>query len=386
MSEDNNKQKKRKKKKKLKIVLLILELLILTVVLFGVWMWKQLSLDEIQIDPPMTNSEAGVNLDLEETTMQVLDGYTNIALFGLDNRGSNKYDTGNSDSIIIASINHRTKEVRLVSVYRDTYLKVGEDKFRKINSAYMLGGVRNAVRSLNENLDLDIFAYVCVDWKALVEAIDALGGVEIDIQQNEIKHLNGYIDETSKMAGVEPIRVTEPGLQLLNGSQATSYSRIRYTAGDDYMRTTRQRIVLQEMMKKAKQADFATLTELCNKVFDDIQTSLTLKDILYLAKDVASYEIASTTGFPFDLTNKSMKYCGDSVIPLELVDNVENLHMYLFEETDYVPSATVADISNEIVNRTALRRDDLKVDTSKFNETVGATGTGDVRDKQTEQQ
>ena len=92
MSEDNNKQKKRKKKKKLKIVLLILELLILTVVLFGVWMWKQLSLDEIQIDPPMTNSEAGVNLDLEETTMQVLDGYTNIALFGLDNRGSNKYD------------------------------------------------------------------------------------------------------------------------------------------------------------------------------------------------------------------------------------------------------------------------------------------------------
>jgi anionic cell wall polymer biosynthesis LytR-Cps2A-Psr (LCP) family protein len=140
----------------------------------------------------LSSSQAGVNEDLNSQTVEKMTGYTNIALFGLDNRSVGNYAWGNSDTIMIASINNDTKEVKLVSVYRDTYLSIGEGKFNKANSAYNLGGVERAVKMLNANLDLSITDYVCVDWAALIEAIDALGGIELQVTKQEVYYINGY--------------------------------------------------------------------------------------------------------------------------------------------------------------------------------------------------
>lgn len=378
------KRKKRMSRGK-KILIFSFEILFLLIVVAGIALWKG-TIGKLAIDKALSDTEAGVNEDLVDSTLLTMKGYTNIALFGLDNRKNGKWDSGNSDAIMIASINNDTKKVKLVSVFRDTYLNVGNDKvsgspvYRKINAAYARGGIRNAVRCLNENLDMNIKSYMCVDWNALVEAIDALGGVKIRITDFEVKKINFYIKETSKGAGVKPKKVKKSGLVNLTGAQATSYARIRYGKGLDMMRSSRQRIVLQAMLKKAKKADFATLVKVCNKVFDDVQTSLQLTDLIYLAKYLPDYELVSTYGFPKDFTLKKVRG-EDSVIPADLVKNVKGLHKFLFEDP-YKPSNTVLDRSNFIVDRTGVTSEATDtVDFSNLSDIVGAEGTDELWEK-----
>lgn len=371
-----------------KILLFVAEILLLALLVGIVLIYK--TLNQIDFEPKISPTEAGINEDISPDTLEMMDGYTNIALFGLDNRKGDKYDSGNSDSIMVASINNTTKEVRLVSVYRDTYLKVDgyredeESIYNKANSAYARGGVENAIRMLNTNLDLDITSYVCVDWNALVEAIDALGGVEIEITEEEVDLINFYVEETAAGANADAKKVTESGTVTLDGVQATSYARIRYTKGMDFERASRQRIVLQAMLDKARKADFTTLTKICNAVFDDIQTSLTLKDILFLAKDLTSYDLVSTSGFPFDVTNVNLNG-KDMVVPIDLYANVEELHKFLFEEEYYSPSSTVQAISDRVMRDTGVTEGTAAFDTSKYNETIGASGTGSLGEESTQQ-
>ena len=363
---------KTRKKKKNKLLIFGLEILLLVILLVVVYVWSIVG--KIHMES-MSEEEAGVNSDLDADTLAVLEGYTNIALFGLDNRGSDNYASGNSDSIMIVSINNDTKEVKIVSVFRDTYLSIGNGKYRKANAAYAVGGATQAVQMLNSNLDLNISAYVSIDWKALVEAIDALGGIDIELTSAELEPMNMYIPEIDAMTGYSTSPVTSAGLTHLNGTQATAYTRVRYTAGDDFKRASRQRIVLQAMLDEAKQADVGTLIEICNEVFDDIYTSLDLKDIIALAKDVKSYEIVSTTGFPFALTTADLSGAGDSVVAAELSNNVSDLHTYMFGVENYVPSTTVQQISDTIVTQSGVAKDSATVDISAYNNTVGQNGT-----------
>lgn len=383
MADNSMKKKHKKMSGRKKIILFIAEILFLLVIIAVVMLWKS-TIGKIQFDEQLTDSEAGINKDIEESTLLTMGGYTNIALFGLDNRSSDNYDTGNSDSIMIASIDNATKEVRIVSVYRDTFLNVGNDQYKKINSAYARGGVSNAVRALNENLDLDITAYVCVDWNALVDAIDALGGVELEITDDEVRLINHYVNDTARCSDAEPHEVTQSGKVTLDGLQATSYARIRYTDGMDFERASRQRIVLQAMLDKARTADFATLTKICNAVFDKINTSLSLKDILYLAKSLSDYELVETSGFPTEL---SMITYGteEIVVPVDLYANVSKLHEFLFDEADYIPSQTVQDRNTQIINLTGVTIENARTyDTTKLNDTVGTNGTTALWEKEVE--
>lgn len=373
---NNGKRRKltKKQRQKRKLIIFLMELLLLGVLLallYIVSIFGKMDINDFE------ESEAGINTDISNDTLETLEGYTNIALFGIDNRSTNSYEEKgvHTDSIIIASIDNKTKDVKLVSVYRDTHLSVGNGKYGKANSAYARGGVKQAVQMLNTNLDLDIQEYVCVDWAALVEAIDALGGVEIEITKAEIKHLNQYIKDINLHVGTDSEKITEPGLQTLNGTQATAYARIRYTAGNDFKRSSRQRLVLEAMLNEAKDADIATLLDICDKVFDDISTSLRLTEILDLAKDVKSYNIASTTGFPFKMTTKELASDSSAVVPVGLSNNVIQLHEYLFDETDYEPSETVQAISDAIIYRTGVDEDDPSIDVSDFNNTAGQQGT-----------
>ena len=173
-------------------------------------------------------------------------GYTNIALFGVDSRDGNLGKGNRTDCIIVASLNNETKEVKMISVYRDTLLDLSDGTLQKCNAAYSYGGPTQAVNMLNLNLDLDIQKYVTVDFSAIADAIDLLGGVEIEIKEEEIQYLNKFVQETADSAGKEAHRVETAGLQLLDGVQATTYARIRSTAGGDFTRTERQRLVIEK--------------------------------------------------------------------------------------------------------------------------------------------
>ena len=372
---ENKKKKKltKRQQQKRKLIIFGVEVLCLLLLLGVLYVWSLWQKIDVQSD--MGDSEAGINEDLGDDTLVTLKGYTNIAIFGLDNRSNGSYERGNSDVIMIASINNDTKEVRLVSVYRDTYLNVGSGKYNKANSAYARGGAKAAVQMLNTNLDLNIKEYMCVDWAAVVEAVDALGGVEIEITEQEKDMINYMLIEIDNTVGTNSKHLKNAGVQNLTGSQATAYARIRKTAGNDFKRTSRQRIVLEAMLNKAKQSDISTLLDICNAVFDDVSTSLDLQEIIGLARHVKEYSIGSTSGFPFEMTTANLAQTNSTVVPIGLEDDVTMLHKYLFDTEDYQPSKTVQVISQAIMDKTGITEDSKPIDVDGFNNTAGQQGT-----------
>lgn len=348
---DSSKKKAARRKKR--ILIFGIEIFLLVLLVVGFYVVRQL--DKFQ-EPEMKDKSGDkieVNENILPETIEALSGYTNVALFGLDTRTAGQLGKGNrSDTIIIASINNDTKEVKLVSVYRDTYLDLTNGKYNKCNGAYSAGGPRQAISMLNKNLDLDIEYYVSVDFAALTETIDLLGGINIDVDEEEMKHLNNYTVETSKVTGVETNMLTQPGYQLLDGVQATSYCRIRYTVGDDFKRTERQREVLMEIANTAKKADISQINDIINAVFPMVATNYSNEEILELAPQMLGYDIVGTQGFPFDKTPATVKGKGSCVVPVNLAENVRQLHEYLFENEAYSPSSEVAAISEQITRDT----------------------------------
>lgn len=342
-----------RKRKKNKIILFAVEIFVLAVLLVGLFVYSKLN----KVDSTGEIGKEDVNIELDSETAEVLEGYTNIALFGLDNRDTGRYDGGNSDCIMIASINNDTKKVKLISVYRDTFLNVKEETYNKINSAYSYGGPKGAIAALNRNLNLDIVNYVAVDFGALVEAIDLLDGIELTLTDQEVQIMNdNYIDEINQVTGKSSGRLSGGGTYRVDGVQALAYCRIRYTAGDDFKRTERQRLVLTKMIEKAKGSSIATVGSMINSMIDEISTSYTSKGLLELASSVMDYELEDTHGWPFELCTGNYGSKGSLVVPTDLETNVKELHEYLFDEKNNV-SSTVSGISDYIVNYTGCTTD-----------------------------
>ncbi|MCI8358177.1 MAG: LCP family protein [Lachnospiraceae bacterium] len=290
----------------------------------------------------------------KEEAVEAKKGYRNIALFGVDARDNELGRGTRSDTIIIASINQDTHEVKLVSVYRDTYLNLGNDSYNKCNGAYAKGGPEQAITMLNINLDLDITDYVTVGFSGLIDAIDCLGGIDMEITESEINHLNNYQLCMAEEMGVDYTPVTKPGLQTLNGMQATAYCRIRYTKGDDFRRAERQRDVLGAMMLKAKDAPLTTLRDVVTAVLPNVNTSLNVNEVISVLGTLAEYNVVASEGFPFESerTNATIGSKGDCIIPMTLEENVVMLHELLFEEKNYTPSRQVNIMSGEITQQT----------------------------------
>ena len=306
--------------------------------------WNKIDTQEIKAEDLIINEEVKMNKEID-----LGDGYTNVALFGVDSRDGNLGKGNRTDCIIVASLNNETKEIKMVSVYRDTLLDLSEGTYQKCNAAYSYGGPVTAINMLNMNLDLDIEDYVTVDFGAIADAIDLLGGVEIDVKEEEIKPLNKYINETARSAGKEAHRVENSGLQLLDGSQATTYARIRSTAGGDFTRTERQRLVIEKMFEKALEADLGTINAIIDEVFPQVSTSFTLQEILTYASAYDQYTLGDNMGFPVDKTTDTLSGLGSIVIPQDLVSNVTKLHEFLFGTKDYTPSSTVQTVNGNII-------------------------------------
>lgn len=342
------------------VITFIVELLMLASLIVGYVCYEMnRALDMIVTDTSVQKEDIVVSDAVTET---MKDNYRTIALFGVDNRDKadlTKPGSGHSDAIIIASINTDTKEVKLVSVYRDSFLEMETNSAKdneKCTHAYFLGGPTGAIETLNKNLDLNITDYVTVDFAALTKAIDLLGGVTIDVKSNEIEMINYYINEQVRVTGIQSEGVWSAGEQTLNGTQATAWSRIRYVGNMDFERTQRQRVVIGAMIEKAKQSDLSTVTQIIGEVFPMVATNMDKKEIISLAKDVFSYSLGDNTGFP--LANRPANLGaakGDVVIPANLRSNVVYLHQFLYpEDEDYVPSSEVDRISNAITNETGV--------------------------------
>lgn len=350
---------KKKKKKKRRKILFVFELLLLLVLAVGLYAAATLSrVQRVKIKD--SEIQKKVEEQLPEYTAKALKGYWNIALYGVDSREG--LDVGQSDTIMVCSINKDTKEVKLASVYRDTYLETGDGSynFRKATDVYGIYGVERSISMLNENLDLDISDFVTVNMNVVAEVVNDIGGVDIEVREDEINFLNGYQNEGSEITGLDIVPVTSAGMQTLNGLQALSYCRIRYTdaidsehEGLDYERTYRQRKVLEQILAKVKTMDVLTINNIINDVMSDVSTSLSTTEILGLAKDIASYNLSDTTGFPFDKQTADVD-AGDCVIPVNLAQNVKQLHEFLFSNEEYEPSDVVQGISDEIAYRTGI--------------------------------
>lgn len=327
------------------IIVLLIAVIVLYAVLSGTGKTGKMVIEEKDIIINEKVQEA------EETTMK---GYRNIALFGVDSTTGALTKNTRSDTIMIASINQDTGECKLVSVYRDTYLNLSNDSYNKCNAAYAKGGPEQAINMLNMNLDMNITDFVTVGFAGLTDAIDALGGVMIDVDDSEISHLNNYQLCIAEDLKRDYKKVEQTGYQRLDGLQATGYCRIRYTAGDDFKRAERQREVLLAVADEAKKANLTTLTETAQNVFDEVYTSLDLSEIVDMLGNVGSYYISDHSGFPQEgmRDTATIGSKGSCVVPLNLEENVKWLHKFLFDADDYEPSSTVKECSQKIYEDT----------------------------------
>ena len=322
----------KKKGRKLKAFgITVLVLLILLVIIVGaIFLFINNKLGKMQ-QVDLNEEDLNVSAEVAEN----LSKFRNIAIFGIDSR-EDTYSKGNrSDCIIIASMNNETKEVKLVSVYRDTYVQIEGHGLDKITHAYSYGEAPLAIKTLNTNFDLNIKEFVTVNFDAVKDIVDDVGGISMNITSEEVSHIPG---------------IKKAGTQTLTGEQALAYARIRHASGGDYKRTERMRDVLTAVVNKVKTFNVSQLNKFIDDVLPKVYTNITATDIFGMIPSTTSIKITDSIGWPYETKGITLdRWYG---VPITLESNVTRLHKEVFGESDYVPSETVKQISNEIIEKT----------------------------------
>lgn len=377
MSKKNYKKSRKYKKMRRRKIIFGIEitvLLILSGILFA-YAWINRSMDKMNQDT-LDSSQIQINSEVKANTdLSQMSGTQVIALVGVDARGvegSELAESMNSDTIILCCIDHDKQEIRMVSIMRDTWMNMAKYtdeyyEFDKANSAYNRGGPESMLSMLNTNLDLALTDYVTVNFKALADAIDVLGGLDIEMTNAECVHANNYNREVSEAQGVEYEAIPYDEdlgddyseVRHVSGALATSYARIRYGGGDDAKRTSRQRIVINLMVQKLKQNP-TKIPEILDKVMGNVSTSLTKNEILELGMHAVTYTMGTSYAYPFQLCygeNVVNALGEDVVIPVTLEFNVRELHEYLYPGLSYEPSAAVTEYSDYIARKSGYDED-----------------------------
>ncbi len=273
--------------------------------------------------------------------------YRNIVLFGVDDQDNTIKEQGSrTDCIIIASIHKVSQKVKLMSIYRDTYVSI-DGNYDKINAAYSYGGPELAIQTINRNLDLDIRDFATVNFKALADAVDILGGIELTIKsEKELDNLNDYIGNMNKINGGHSEKFDDIGTYTFDGNQAVAYSRIRYMEGGDHERANHQRIVVDGIMKKAKQEPWK-IPSITAKVLPQCKTSLSGNDLTILTATLFMTDISDSQAYPFH--SADAKYNGIYYgFPKTVRSNAQEAHQYLFGTKDYQVSEELGKISDKV--------------------------------------
>lgn len=290
---------------------------------------------------------------------EITQGSETFAIFGVDSR-SNQIGKGTrSDSIMVANVNHETKEIKVASIFRDTYVDIDGHGLDKITHAHSYGGPVLAMDTLNRNFDLDIDKYITVNFGNVAEVVNDIGGIELDITSSEVKYINKYIDEINKVDQTNSSHITTAGTQKVDGTQAVAYSRIRYTAGGDYKRAERQRTVLFKIFEVAKKQSTAKLLKIVDKMMDQIGTNYSSGEVIEVLSYLAKYNMEETKGFPNKLWGGTIDGTWYAV-PVTLESNAEALHKYLFDDETYESSDKVKEISSQIENAASIPNEELE--------------------------
>ena len=295
--------------------------------------------------------------DIDPRVAKELKDYRCVAVLGSDARKGEGYDGSRTDAIIIARINKKSGKIQLISVMRDSFLQIddaqGNKKLDKITHAHAFGGPVNTCKSLNRNLDLNIKEFVIFDWQAVADLVDAMGGIEGDIQSNELNDLNRYGPETAKNVGKTYTPIYNSGTQTIDGVQAATYCRIRKSSGGDPARGSRMKIVMSALMKKGKHMGVSELNAVAEDVFPEIRTNMSKGSMLKTIAKLPSYDFGKNYQWPKNYYG-GMLWGVWYAVPQTLESEVQWLHKKAFSQEDYVLTDTAQEINGLIIDQTGV--------------------------------
>ncbi|ERI90781.1 cell envelope-like function transcriptional attenuator common domain protein [Clostridiales bacterium oral taxon 876 str. F0540] len=328
----SDKHKNKKKNKKPVVISIVVILLLLVSSVFGAGYYYLSKINNSKISK--SNEDLGINNDAQKRIDQEdpNKNIVNIALFGVDRREKN--EASRSDSIMIATIDKNHKKIKLSSVMRDTYVNVPGHGMTKITHAYAYGGAQLAIKTLNENFQLNIKDYATVDFFSLEKIIDSMGGVTIDVKKEEVPLINQYMAETAGIEKKAIPTVTKPGTLNLNGMQAVAYSRIRYVGNGDYERTERQRKVLTALFEKIQAAGVAKYPSIVSTLLPYTETSISNLDLVSMGTGVltSGTKTLDQERFPVDGYCDGKTIGGVYYLVADLKATTDQMHKYIFDD------------------------------------------------------
>ena len=349
---DNKKKQKSKAKTVLKVILIVI--LVLILIASGAAIGGYLYLRNGLLGSMNYVEIKKEDIEINEEIKEELKVYRTIALFAVDSRNDELVSGTRSDGIILATVDQKNRLVKMVSVYRDSYLQIPGYGLDKVTHAYAYGGAAKSLSTLNTNLDLNITEFATVNFDSMVDIVDAVGGVQIKIEPEEVNYINTYISETSRVVGKGSSGIYQAGTYNLDGVQAVSYSRIRYTAGGDYKRTERMRTVLTAIGNKVKTMNISQLNNLAKIILPKVYTNINSDEIISLLPQIATYSLSESIGWPYEVKGATIGGVWYGV-PVTLEECVKILHKEIYSQDDYEVSSKVKEISNSIINKTGYR-------------------------------
>jgi len=338
LTKNERRRRKRRRRRIINIILLLIIVVLIAAIVVATAASKLLN--------KVGRDELDSSANLYQNQVE---GYTNILLLGVDTRDMSDVENSRTDAIMIASINNSTDEITLTSIYRDTYLQMGDTTtYDKITHAHYYGSTEMSIASINRAMDLDIDQYVMMNFKGVADAIDEMGGITVNVKDYEIEELNKYTVETAKIIGRKNYGLaTKAGKQTLDGCQAVSYGRIRKGVGDDYARTGRMRIVFKKVLAKSKKMGPTKLYKVAAAILPEMKTNLSNREMLDLALKLQKLSVNSSKGFPYNKTAGMIN--GVSYVQAtDLAADVTTFHQKVLGQSNYTPSSTVQEISSQV--------------------------------------
>ena len=318
------------KGKKITLWIIGIILFIILGVAVGAYIYANSLLNKME-KVEINKEDVGITEEVKEKLTQYDDTITNIALFGIDAEDG---EAGRSDSIMIATIDTHNKKLKLTSIMRDSYVNIDGHGLDKINHAYAFGKAQLAIKTLNENFDLNIQNFVAVNFSSLPKIIDKIGGIELDIDSEELEYINSYIRNVNTINNTNSPSIASSGIQHVDGTQAMAYCRIRYTSGGDYKRTERHREVLSKIFEKILSMSPTTYPSLLNDLLPMVSTNLDGSEIMELGNKIL--KIGNTTleqeRFPRDGYCEGQMIRGVYYLTFDKETTVNQLHDYIFED------------------------------------------------------
>ena len=259
----------------------------------------------------------------------------NVLLVGSDERviGGN----ARSDTMLLVSINKKTKQIVGTSFLRDLYVKIPEVGFKKLNASYAYGGIELLFDSLEYNFSIHVDRYITVNFQSFIKVVDILGGLDICVQEEELYWTNQYIHASNLIVGDEEhsdyLEFANGSPQHLNGKQSLAYARMRFIGNGDFTRTERQRYVVTLIFEKLKKMDPETLIELLDTILPEVTTNITTPEFLELIlmlPEISTYEIVSWSVPNSDMGFKYLNIDGDSFVGIDMNKYVGHLYDIIY--------------------------------------------------------